>query len=331
MPTTSASFELSGRRVWVAGHQGMVGAALVRRLASENCEILTATRAELDLRRQSKVEEWMAEKKPDAILLAAGKVGGIHANSTYPAEFIYDNIALEANIIHAAHVMGVRKMLFLGSSCIYPREAPQPMREEYMLSSAMEPTNEWYAIAKIAGIKMCQAYRKQYGDDFISAMPTNLYGPGDNFHPLNSHVPAALMRRFHEAKEQGVPEVAIWGSGTPRREFLHVDDLADACIFLLKNYSDDMFVNIGTGKEISIADFAKLMMETVGYHGKLVLDTSKPDGPPRKLLDVSRLAGLGWTARTGLPEGLASAYRWYLDARASGKLHERASTIAAAE
>lgn len=331
MPITTAPFELSGRRVWVAGHQGMVGAALVRRLASEDCEILTASRAELDLRRQSEVEAWMAERKPDAILLAAGKVGGIHANSTYPAEFIYDNIVLEANIIHAAHTLGVRKMLFLGSSCIYPREAPQPMREEYMLSSAMEPTNEWYAIAKIAGIKMCQAYRKQYGDDFISAMPTNLYGPGDNFHPLNSHVPAALMRRFHEAKEQGLAEVAIWGSGTPRREFLHVDDLADACVFLLKNYSGDMFVNIGTGKEISIADFAKLMMETVAYQGKLVLDTSKPDGPPRKLLDVSRLAALGWTARTDLRAGLASAYQWYLDARASGNLHERANSTVAAE
>ena len=324
-------FTLAGRRIWVAGHQGMVGAALVRRLAPENCEILTASRVELDLRRQSQVEEWMAAKKPDAILLAAGKVGGIHANSSYPADFIYDNIALEANIIHAAHALGVRKLLFLGSSCIYPRDAAQPMTEDALLTGALEPTNEWYAIAKIAGIKMCQAYRKQHGDDFISVMPTNLYGPGDNFHPLNSHVPAALMRRFHEAKEQGQEEVVIWGSGTPLREFMHVDDLADACVFLLKNYSGDMFINIGTGKEISITDFARLMMETTGYQGRLVLDTSKPDGPPRKLLDVSRLTGLGWTARTELREGLASAYQWYLEARASGGLHERAHGTTAAE
>ncbi|MBE0533518.1 MAG: GDP-L-fucose synthase [Rhodospirillales bacterium] len=304
---------MAGKRVWVTGHRGMVGSAVVRRLSRESCDILTADRAALDLRRQAEVEAWMAVNRPQVVVIAAAKVGGIHANATYPADFLYDNLAIEANVIHAASKSGAEKLLFLGSSCIYPREAPQPMPEEALLSGPLEPTNEWYAVAKIAGIKLCQAYRRQHGCDFISAMPTNLYGPGDNFHPTDSHVPAALLRRFHEAKETGLSEVTIWGSGRPRREFLHVDDLADACVFLLNAYSDDLHVNVGTGEDVTIAEFAEMVRRVVGWEGRLVCDASRPDGPPRKVLDVSRLTAMGWRAKTPLEEGLRGYYRWFLD------------------
>ncbi len=304
-------FALEGRSVWVAGHRGMVGSAIVRRLEREGCRVLTADRAEVDLTRQDQVERWMAANRPEAVFLAAAKVGGIHANNTYPAEFIRDNLAIETNIIHAAWQTGVAKLLFLGSSCIYPRLAEQPMREDALLTGPLEPTNEWYAVAKIAGIKLCQAYRRQYGCDFISAMPTNLYGPGDNYHPENGHVPAALIRRFHEARLAGAPRVVVWGTGSPLREFLCVDDLADACVFLMRHYSDEPHVNAGTGREISIADFARTVAQVVGYQGEIVFDTSRPDGTPRKLMDVSRLAALGWTAPTALPDGLRRAYDWF--------------------
>jgi len=307
------AYDISRKRVWVTGHSGMVGSAIVRRLSRESCDILTAEHAALDLRRQAEVEAWMAANRPQVIVIAAAKVGGIRANATYPADFLYDNLAIEANVIHAAFATGVEKLLFLGSSCIYPREAPQPMAEDVLLSGPLEPTNEWYAVAKIAGIKLCQAYRRQHGCDFISAMPTNLYGPGDNFHPANSHVPAALLRRLHEAKEAGLSEVAVWGSGRPRREFLHVDDLADACVFLLKTYSDDPHVNVGMGEDVTIAQFAEMVRRVVGWQGRLVYDTSRPDGPPRKMLDVSRLAAMGWRAATPLDEGLRGYYRWFLD------------------
>jgi GDP-L-fucose synthase len=310
-------FELAGRKVWVAGHRGMVGSALMRRLAAEDCRILTADRSQLDLTRQAEVEAWMAAEKPDAVFLAAAKVGGIHANDSYPADFIRDNLVIETNIIDAAWRSGVGKLLFLGSSCIYPRLAPQPMPEEALLTGPLEPTNEWYAVAKIAGIKLCQAYRRQHGCDFVSAMPTNLYGPGDNYHPENSHVPAALIRRFHQAKLEGAPEVVVWGTGKPLREFLCVDDLADACVFLMKTYSGDSHVNVGTGIETSIADFARTVAEVVGYRGELVFDTARPDGTPRKLLDVARINAMGWRARTSLKDGLAQAYAWYLDNIAS--------------
>ena len=306
-------FNLTAKRVWVTGHRGMVGSAVVRRLSSEPCEILTVGKGELDLRRQTDVEAWMAENKPQVVVMAGAKVGGIHANNTYPADFIYDNLTIETNIIRAAVETDVEKLLFLGSSCIYPREASQPISEDALLSGPLEPTNEWYALAKIAGIKLCQAYRRQYDCDFISAMPTNLYGPGDNFHPVDSHVPAALLRRFHEAKETGLDEVAVWGTGQPRREFLHVDDLADACVFLLKHYSDESQVNVGTGEDITIAEFAEAVQKVVGWEGRLVFDTSRPDGTPRKVLDVSRLNGLGWRAAIGLEEGLRGYYRWFLD------------------
>jgi len=306
-------YDISGKRIWVAGHCGMVGGAVVRRLARESCEIVTVDRAELDLRRQTAVEAWITASRPHVVVLAAAKVGGIHANATYPADFLYDNLAIEANVIHAAMAGGVEKLLFLGSSCIYPREAPQPMPEDALLSGPLEPTNEWYAVAKIAGIKLCQAYRRQYGCDFISAMPTNLYGPGDNFHPTDGHVPAALLRRFHEAKEAGISEVTVWGTGRPRREFLHVDDLADACVFLLKNYSDGPHVNVGTGEDVTIAEFAELVRRVVGWEGRLVCDTSRPDGMLRKVLDVSRLTAMGWQATIPLEKGLRGYYRWFLD------------------
>jgi GDP-L-fucose synthase len=305
--------DISGKRVWVTGHRGMVGSAVVRRLSGESCDILTADRAALDLCRQAEVEAWMAASRPQVVVIAAAKVGGIHANATYPADFLYDNLAIEANVIHAAFATGVEKLLFLGSSCIYPREARQPMAEDVLLSGPLEPTNEWYAVAKIAGIKLCQAYRRQHGCDFISAMPTNLYGPGDNFHLTDSHVPAALLRRFHEAKESGLSEVTVWGSGRPCREFLHVDDLADACVFLLKTYSDEPHVNVGTGEDVTIAEFAEMVRRVVGWEGRLVYDASRPDGPPRKALDVSRLTALGWRATTPLEEGLRGYYRWFLD------------------
>src|SRR5882762_5784035 len=305
-------FELTGKTVFVAGHGGMVGAALVRRLAQENVELLTIKRSEVDLRDQAAVFRWFADKRPQAVFLAAAKVGGIVANNTLRGEFIYDNLIIAANVIHAAHVNGAEKLMFLGSSCIYPRLAPQPLREDSMLTGPLEPTNEPYAIAKIAGIKLVEAYRSQYGSDFINVMPTNLYGPGDNYHPEYSHVVAALIRRFHEAKVAGISNVVVWGTGTPRREFLYVDDMADACIHLMKTYSDQELVNIGTGEDITIAEFAHLVAAAVGYTGEIGFDTSRPDGTPRKLLDVSRLARLGWRASTSLEDGIKLAYQAFL-------------------
>jgi GDP-L-fucose synthase len=308
----SVPFELKGKTVFVAGHRGMVGSALMRRLAGEGAELLTASRRELDLCDQAAVFAWFASKKPQAVFLAAAKVGGIVANNTLRAEFLYDNLVIAANVIHAAHLHGTEKLMFLGSSCIYPKLAAQPMREDAMLTGPLEPTNEPYAIAKIAGIKMAEAYRSQYSSDFISVMPTNLYGPGDNYHPEYSHVVAALIRRFHEAKIAGVPNVVVWGTGKPRREFLYVDDMADACVHLMKSYSDSEMVNIGIGEDIAISDFARVVAATVGYKGAISFDTSRPDGTPQKLLDVSRLAKLGWRARTSLEDGMRMAYQAYL-------------------
>jgi GDP-L-fucose synthase len=305
-------FELKGKTVFAAGHGGMVGAALMRRLAQEEVELLTVKRSEVDLRDQAAVNSWFAGKRPQAVFLAAAKVGGIAANDTLRGEFLYDNLMIAANVIHAAHVNGVEKLMFLGSSCIYPRLAPQPLREDSMLTGPLEPTNEPYAIAKIAGIKLVEAYRSQFGSDFINVMPTNLYGPGDNYHPEYSHVVGALIRRFHEAKISGVANVVVWGTGTPRREFLYVDDLADACIHLMKTYSSSELVNIGTGKDITIAEFARVVAATVGYAGEISFDPSRPDGTPRKLLDVSRLARLGWRASTSLEDGIKLAYQAFL-------------------
>jgi GDP-L-fucose synthase len=305
-------FDLRGKSVFVAGHRGMAGSAIVRRLRSEACSILTTDRSELDLTRQAETERYMLERKPEVVVVAAAKVGGIAANNTFPVDFLADNLAIAQNLIAASYQAGVRKLLFLGSSCIYPRLAPQPMTEEMLLTGPLEPTNEWYAVAKIAGVKLCQAYRRQYGCDFISIMPTNLYGPGDNYHPEHSHVPAALIRRFHEAKLAGARAVTVWGSGKVLREFLYVDDLADACVFVLKHYSDDGILNIGTGKDVTIADFATMVAEAVGYNGEFVFDRSKPDGPPRKLLDVSRLSALGWHAGIDLKTGLALTYADFL-------------------
>ncbi len=306
-------FELKGKKVFVAGHRGMVGSALMRRLASEGVQLATVPRSEVDLRDQAAVFDWFARARPQAVFFAAAKVGGIVANNTLRAEFIYDNLIMSANVIHAAYVNGVEKLMFLGSSCIYPRLAPQPLREDSILTGPLEETNEPYAIAKIAGIKMVEAYRSQYGCDFINVMPTNLYGPGDNYHPEYSHVVAALIRRFHEAKVAGNSNVVVWGTGTPRREFLYVDDLADACIFLMKTYSSDELVNIGTGEDITIADFAAVVARVVGYQGAISYDSSRPDGTPQKLLDVERLARLGWRARTPLEDGIKLAYRAYLN------------------
>ncbi len=305
-------FELRGKRVFVAGHSGMVGSALTRRLARENVELLTAARSELDLRDQAAVFRWFRDRRPQVIFLAAAKVGGIVANNTLRAEFIYDNLAIAANVIHAAHLVAAEKLMFLGSSCIYPKLAPQPLREDSMLTGPLEPTNEPYAIAKIAGIKMVEAYRSQYACDFINVMPTNLYGPGDNYHPEHSHVVAALIRRFHEAKLSRASTAVVWGTGTPRREFLYVDDMADACVHLMKAYSSAELVNIGVGEDIAIAEFARLVADIVGYRGEITFDTSRPDGTPRKLLDVSRLAQLDWRARTSLQDGLKLAYQAYL-------------------
>jgi GDP-L-fucose synthase len=301
-------FDLAGKRVYVAGHTGMAGSAIMRRLARETCEILTADHTALDLADQRRTDEWLAREKPDAVFLAAARVGGISANSSYPAAFIGDNLAIALNVIRGAHAVGIKKLLFLGSSCIYPRLATQPITEEELLTGPLEPTNEWYAVAKIAGIKLCQAYRRQYGSDFVSVMPTNLYGPGDNYHPEHSHVPAALIRRFHEAKVSGAPSVAVWGTGTPRREFLAADDLADACVFVMKHYSGDGFLNVGMGEDLTIAEFARLVAEVVGYRGQIVFDTTRPDGMPRKLLDVTKLTALGWRAKTPLRDGLKAAY-----------------------
>jgi GDP-L-fucose synthase len=318
-------FELKGKTVFVAGHGGMVGAALVRRLSREDVELQTAARSQVDLRDQAAVFDWFAGKRPQVVFLAAAKVGGIVANDTLRAEFLYDNLAISANVLHAAQLNGAEKLMFLGSSCIYPRLAPQPLREDSVLTGPLEPTNEPYAIAKIAGIKLAEAYRSQYGSDFISVMPTNLYGPGDNYHPEYSHVVAALIRRFHEAKLSGASEVAVWGTGTPRREFLYVDDLADACVHLMKNYSGDRLINIGTGEDITIAEFARVVAATVGYSGEISFDPTRPDGTPRKLLDVSRLAALGWRARTSLEDGIKLAYQAYLSEHSLSSLRDTRS------
>lgn len=308
-----SAYDLTGKRVWVAGHRGLVGGALVRRLAREGCEILTVDRATLDLTRQQAVEDWLATEKPDAVFVAAARVGGIHANNSYPAEFLYENLAIETNIIHGAHKAGVEKLIFLGSSCIYPRLARQPMDEAQLLTGPLEPTNEWYALAKIAGIKLCDAYRRQYGADFISVMPTNLYGPGDNFNLTGGHVLPALMRRFHEAKRSDTPQVTVWGTGAPLREFLHVEDLADGVVFLAKHFSDEGHVNIGTGEEIAIRDLAHLVKGTVGYQGELVFDTDKPDGTPRKIVDTTKLQALGWGPSIPLTDGVRTTYAWLLE------------------
>jgi GDP-L-fucose synthase len=316
----STAFELTGKRVYVAGHRGMVGSALSRRLAREDVQLVTAERSEVDLCNQAAVFDWFAKARPQVIFLAAAKVGGIVANDTLRAEFIYDNIAIAANLIQAAHQNGAEKLMFLGSSCIYPKLAAQPLREDMVLTGPLEPTNEPYAIAKIAGIKMVEAYRSQYGSDFISVMPTNLYGPGDNYHPEYSHVVAALIRRFHEAKVSGSESVVVWGTGTPRREFLYVDDMADACVHLMKTYSSAELINIGTGEDITIAEFARVVAGVVGYRGEITFDTSRPDGTPRKLLDVSRLAKLGWRAQTSLEDGIRRAYEAYQAERQANPL-----------
>lgn len=310
-------FDLGGKRVWVAGHRGMVGSALVRRLERESCTILTAGRDVFDLTRQSEVEAWLREQKPDVAVIAAAKVGGILANDREPAAFLYENLMIEANAIHGAYQAGVKKLLFLGSSCIYPKHAPQPMPEECLLEGQLEPTNQWYAVAKIAGIKLCSSYRRQYGADFISAMPTNLYGPGDNFDLLSSHVAPALIAKMHKAKTEGADEVEIWGSGQPKREFLHVDDLADACIHLLKTYSDELHINVGSGEDLKIAELASMIKRIVGFEGRLVYNRERPDGTPRKLLDVSRLNAMGWRPTIGLEQGLEGAYLWYRDEMAA--------------
>ena len=303
-------------RIFVAGHRGLVGSALMRRLEGEGfTRVLTASRDQLDLRDQAAVNYWFRANRPEFVVLAAGTVGGIMANSTRPAEFIYDNMLIHATVVHAAHVYGVKKLLYLGSSCIYPRECPQPIKEEYLLTGPLEPTNEAYAVAKIAGIKLCQAYRTQYGSDFISAMPTNLYGPQDNFDLTSSHVLPALMRKFHDAKERGEKDVTVWGTGRSRREFLHVDDLADACVFLMRRYDETQHVNVGTGIDMTIADLADLVRTIVYPSARVVFDTSKPDGMPRKLLDVSRLHALGWTHTIDLADGIASTYRWFTSSR----------------
>ena len=308
-----AKYTLAGKKVWVAGHSGMAGSAILRRLQAEDCDIVTVGHGELDLRRQADVEAWMDKTRPQAIFVAAGRVGGILANSTQPGQFIYDNMQIEFNIIHTAKTIGVEKLLFLGSSCIYPREAPQPMGEDALLSGPLEPTNEAYAIAKIAGIKLCEAYRVQYGCDFISAMPTNLYGIGDNFDLKHGHVAAALIAKFHAAKVENQPAVELWGSGRPMREFLYADDLADGLVYLMKHYSGLSHVNVGTGREISILDLAHLLKEIVGYEGKLTFDSTKPDGMMRKVMDVDKMAELGWQASTPVEEGFRLAYRWYVD------------------
>lgn len=301
-------------KIYIAGHRGLVGSALMRKLKAEGySRLLTETRERLDLRDQAGVNRWFEANRPEYVFLVAGTVGGILANSTRPAEFIYDNLMIHATVVHAAYLYGVKKLLYLGSSCIYPRECPQPMKEEYLLTGSLEPTNEPYAVAKIAGIKLCQAYRRQYGCNFISAMPTNLYGPNDNFDLETSHVLPALIRKFHEAKVAGRKEVIVWGTGSPRREFLHVDDLADACLFLMQNYEHDEHINVGTGEDVSVRELAEMIKEMVGYTGKIVFDPSKPDGMPRKLLDVSRMLEAGWKPRIPLSEGIRQTYAWFLD------------------
>jgi GDP-L-fucose synthase len=310
--TSANSFELAGKRVFVAGHTGMAGSAIVRRLRQEACDVLVIEHRALDLTRQAQSEDYLFATRPDVVIMAAGRVGGILANDMYPVDFLADNLAMALNCIRVSHLVGVQKLLFLGSSCIYPKLAKQPMSEDLLLTGELEPTNEWYAVAKIAGIKLCQAYHRQYGSDFISVMPTNLYGPGDNYHPEHSHVVAALIRRFHEAKMANAPTAAVWGTGAPKREFLYVDDFADACVFVIKNYSGSQFINIGFGADLTIAEFARTVAGVVGFGGKIVFDTSKPDGTPRKLLDVSRLSALGWKAKVSLRQGLAQAYDDFL-------------------
>jgi GDP-L-fucose synthase len=305
-------FDLSGKRICVAGHRGMVGSAIVRRLKAYGYDAITAGREEVDLERQDQTERLLAAVKPHVVVVAAAKVGGIHANHTYPAEFIASNLAIALNTIKASYKAGVRKLLFLGSSCVYPKFARQPIPEEELLTGPLEPTNEWYAVAKIAGIKLCQAFRRQYGSDFISLMPTNLYGPGDNYHPDDSHVLPGLIRRVHEAKQEGAPTVTVWGTGTPRREFLFVDDLADACVFVLEHYTGESHLNVGSGEEVTIAEVAKLIAEVIDYKGRLVFDTSRPDGTPRKLLDSWKLIEMGWRARTSLREGLKLTYSEFI-------------------
>lgn len=320
MPTETVPgdvlYPLAGKRVWVAGHRGMVGSAVVRRLAREGCEILTADRRTVDLTRQAETEAWMAQARPDAIVLAAAKVGGILANDTYPADFLYDNLMIEANVVEAARRTGVEKLLLLGSSCIYPKLAPQPIDEDALLTGPLEPTNEWYAVAKIAGIKLVQAYRRQYACDFIAAMPTNLYGPEDNFDLAGSHVLPALIRKAHEAKLRGDDALVIWGTGTPRREFLHVDDCADALVFLLTTYSGSAHVNVGSGTDIAIYDLAELVAEIVGFRGRIVRDPTKPDGTLRKLMSADTLRGMGWAPRIPLEEGIRGVYDWFRANRA---------------
>lgn len=301
-------------KIFVAGHRGLVGSAILRRLQAEGyANLLTRTRTELDLLKQAAVEQFFERERPEYVFMAAAKVGGILANNSYPADFIHENLVVQNNVIDAAYRSGVNKLIFLGSSCIYPKYSPQPMKEEYLLTGPLEPTNEWYAVAKIAGIKMCQAYRKQYGFNAISLMPTNLYGPGDNFDLKSSHVLPAMIRKFHDAKEAAKSYVEIWGSGIPRREFLHVDDLASATVFLMLNYDSEEIINVGVGEDVSIRDLAELVQEVVGHQGELVFDTSKPDGTPRKLMDVSRLQALGWQASIGLREGIKQTYDWYLE------------------
>jgi GDP-L-fucose synthase len=301
-------FGVHGQRVFVPGHRGLVGSAIVRRLTQAGCDVVTAGREQVDLLRQADTEHFLLSTRPDVVIIAAGKVGGIHANSTLPAGFIYENLMIAGNLIHGAFRADVRKLLFLGSSCIYPKLARQPMVEEALLTGPLESTNEWYAVAKIAGVKLCQAYRRQYGVDYICAMPTNVYGPGDNYHPENSHVVAALIRRFHEAKQSGSPKVMVWGTGTPRREFIFVDDLADACMLLLERYSGESPINVGTGEEITITDLAQRVAQVVGYRGEVIFDPSRSDGTPRKLLDISKLKALGWKSRTLLAIGLERTY-----------------------
>jgi len=320
MNDAAQAYSLDGKRVWVAGHRGLVGSALVRRLAAESCELLTVTRDALDLRRQSDVEDWLAEARPEAIFLAAAKVGGIHANDNRPADFLYDNMMIEANIIDAAWRLGVGKLLYLGSTCIYPKFAPQPIAEGDLMSGPLEPTNRWYALAKIAGIYLCQAYRRQHGCDFIAAMPTNLFGPGDFFETEDSHVIPALMGKIHQALQQDAAEVEIWGSGEPYREFLYSEDAADALVFLMKTYSGAGHVNIGTGEEIKIIDVARLIADIAGYRGAWKFDRNRQDGPPRKLSDTRLLKSLGWTPSTGLREGLQSTYEWFREASAEGRI-----------
>ncbi|WP_395019653.1 GDP-L-fucose synthase family protein [Dongia sp.] len=312
--SVGSPYSLAGKRVWVAGHRGMVGAAILRRLKAEHCELLTVGRDQVDLKRQASVEAWMAQAQPQAVFLAAAKVGGILANDTYPADFLYDNLLIETNIIGAAFATGVEKLMFLGSSCIYPKLAPQPITEDALLTGPLEPTNEWYAIAKIAGIKLCQAYRRQHGSDYVSAMPTNLYGPGDNFDLKSSHVMPALIRKAHEAKLRGDKEIVMWGTGAPRREFLHVDDCADACVHLMKVYSGDGHVNVGSGEDVTILELTQLVCEIVGFKGGIKHDLSKPDGTPRKLMSAAKIRALGWQPRIGLREGIEDAYRAFLEA-----------------